>query len=265
MTGRALAAFRAEVLKLATLPAAWVASSLSVVVPLALTALNSRTVRRALETGNEGDLASSSTVDSGFSDVAIGVIGPVILGVVAVSSEYVRSVSRLGGGRQLATTMVSVPRRGRLIAAKLAALTAWIACLAAISVPLTIVTFQRLVGPYASELDDVLTRGLGVGAYWLTMGLIAFALATAARSGTIPLTFLLINASAVSLSLLLSRITSAVRFMPDVAWSYLTLRGDERPVSAAEPVEPAVAWLTLGCWAGAAVAASFLCFTRRDA
>ncbi|AWE42113.1 MULTISPECIES: hypothetical protein [unclassified Actinobaculum] len=105
----------AEARKLLTLPAAWVATALTVAVPALLTWVNANTVRRALETENVDNLVSTSTADLGLTELFIGAIGPIIAGVVIMSSEYTRTAQTLGHTRQISTTMVAIPRRYLLL------------------------------------------------------------------------------------------------------------------------------------------------------
>ena len=113
---------RAEVLKLCTLPGIWLAGLLALAVPMLLAWLASSQTRRAVETGQLGALYDTSTTDSGFTALTVAQVGFVVLGVLSVSSEYVRNVQAVGRGRQLTTSMVATPGGARRMVAKLTVL-----------------------------------------------------------------------------------------------------------------------------------------------
>ena len=102
-------AMRAEALKLCTLPGIWLAGLLALAVPMLLAWLASSQTRRAVETGQLGALYDTSTTDSGFTALTVAQVGFVVLGVLSVSSEYVRNAQDVGRGRHLTTSMVATP------------------------------------------------------------------------------------------------------------------------------------------------------------
>ncbi len=262
----------AEARKFLTLPAAWVATAVTVAVPVLLTWMNTRTVRHALETGNVDNMVSTSTADLGLTELFIAAIGPIIAGVVIMSSEYTRTEQTLGHTRQISTTMVTVPRRSTLLGCKLAIILGWLAVVSAAVIPGVLALSRHLLGPYTTAVDAMPTRTLGIVAYWALMALIAFALTVALRSGVIPLALLLTNSSLVSFSLLLANVTDAVRFLPDLLARSIVFSGDQfrdldngLPIADLEPLDPATAWASLGVWALVALIAAMICFERRDA
>jgi len=121
---------RAEVLKLCTLPGIWLAGLLALAVPMLLAWLASSQTRRAVETGQLGALYDTSTTDSGFTALTVAQVGFVVLGVLSVSSEYVRNVQAVGRGRQLTTSMVATPGGARRMVAKLTVLLGFATALA---------------------------------------------------------------------------------------------------------------------------------------
>lgn len=253
---------RAEVMKMATLPSIWVASILTVVIPTVLTVLSGRYLRSALESGHTGDLSGTSTVDEGFAQLSYGLVGVVAIGVLSISSEYARNPRTVGAGRQITTSLAAAAHRGRLVAAKLGVLAAWVALLAAVTIPATLMLSHWALGPYATHLGSgVWSRSAGLLAYWMVMALLSFAIAGIARNGVIPLTLLIANASVVSFSLLAAKVTSLARFLPDVAAYPLFVTG----IPIRQHLSGASAVVTLIVWAVAAVAALTASFQFRDA
>lgn len=253
---------RAETLKLASLPSIWVASALTLVIPVLLAMLDAQVLRHALQTGQTGDLESTSTVDGGFGQLIFGLVGVVVLGVVSISSEYARNARTVGAGRQISTTMTAAPARGHLMAAKLVVLVVWVTVLAAVTIPATVRVSHVGLGDYATPLGrELWTRSLGVLAYWVAMALIGFCLAAVLRNGVIPLVLLITNVSVVSFSLLLAGVTPLARFLPDMAAYPLFLT--EHPM--AHPLVGGAAATVLALWAVAAVAATLASYAARDA
>lgn len=78
----------AEVRKVATLPAALAAFAVIALGSIGITMLNAFGVRADLESGRSDALGYTSPVEAVFSAVPLGTVGAVILGVVAISSEY---------------------------------------------------------------------------------------------------------------------------------------------------------------------------------
>ncbi|WP_127841177.1 ABC transporter permease [Actinomyces wuliandei] len=252
----------AELLKLATLPSVWLASALAVGVPAVLASLNASTLRRALSTGDTGELLDTSTVDAGFGSLVYGTVGIVVLGVVAMSSEYARTAQSRGRTRQVSTTMAATPRRGRLVAAKLLALVSWTTLLAAAAIPAAVLLSDRLLGPYATALDhDPVRRMAGVLLSWVTTAILSLTLTAVTRNGVLSLVLLVTNSSVVSLSLLISLVTDWARYLPDTAAISTFLVTP--PVSAA--LDPGPAAVVCAGWAAGAVAVTSWCWVGRDA
>ncbi|RJF43821.1 ABC transporter permease [Actinomyces sp. 2119] len=252
----------AELLKLATLPSVWLASVLAVGIPAALASLNASTLHRALSTGDTGGLLDTSTVDAGFGSLVYGTVGIVVLGVVAISSEYARTAQNMGRTRQVSTTMVATPRRGRVIAAKLCAVVSWTAGLAVVAVPLAVLLSDRILGPYATALDhDPVRRMAGVLLSWVTTAILSLTLTAVTRNGVLSLVLLVTNSSVVSVSLLVSLVTDWARYLPDTAAISTFLVTP--PISAA--LEPGPAAVVCAGWCAAATAITFWCWMGRDA
>ncbi len=223
---------RTELLKLAGLPSAWVAAGLGLLVPPLLVTLNSRAV--------------PSGPDTGFLELTLGVLGPLVLGTIAAGSEY--------RGGQIRTSLVCVPSRLRLLVAKTGAVVLTVAVTAALSAVLTL------------AVAGVLTAGsvpriAGVVVYWVLGALLAYGITLLARSGVLPLTVLILNSSVVSVSFLLSKVTPLAAYLPDLAGVHLFLHATASPRDLA----PVTAGLVMAAWVAALLGVAGYVFHRRDA
>lgn len=257
-----MAALAAEARKLVTLPAVWVAAALAIGLPVALAAANAAVLRHALETGDTEGFVSTSTLDEGFGQLTFGIVGVVVLAVVAVSSEYARSGKRAGASRQVLTTMVAQPRRGGVVAAKLVVLVTGTVALAAVAIPLTLYVSQQGLGRYATDFSAVLVqRAGGATAYWVCTALLASGVTFLTRSGVVPMALLITNASMVSVSLLVAPLTPLAKYLPDLAAypSFLT----DLPV--ADHLAPAVGLAVCAVWSAASIVAAAASYFLRDA
>ncbi|RSN25622.1 ABC transporter permease [Amycolatopsis sp. WAC 04169] len=234
--------YRGELRKLTSLPSVWAAVAVGVLVPATLTFLNARA---AVSRGN---------VDLGFQELAFGVVGAIILGVVAVSSEYTTEGENAGGGRQITTSLTVVSSRRRLLIAKLAAMSTVVAALAAVSATITLTTVEAL-----GTAD--FRRLLGVVLYWVLTALLASGLTLLTRNGILPLTVLILNTSVVTVTYLLTKVTPLAAFFPDLAGFRMFIERVELPVRLA----PVTGGLVMTAWVAALLAAGFLVFRGRDA
>ena len=253
---------RAETLKILTLPSTWIAALLALGGPPALAGLSSRTLRHAIETGDPGSLLSTSTVDAGFLELSVGLIGAIVVGVVCFSSEY-RTDRRFGSGSpQMITSLAATPQRLELFAAKATAVAVVVSGLVVVSCVFTFAVVGRVLGPFATPVDGAyLARCLGLVLYWVFTAELAFAVATLARNGVVPLIVLIADNTLVSVSYLLTNVTSAANYLPDIAGARMFLRDEVGFEWSMGPVEAAAVmagWvLVLGVAAG-------LVFRRRD-
>ncbi|GAB3563632.1 hypothetical protein GCM10027445_06120 [Amycolatopsis endophytica] len=259
MTGYLNAEFR----KVLSLRAAQVAAGLCLIVTPAITALNAHAIRSRLAEG--GALGNRDLTELGFETSALGAAAGVLLGVVAVSSEYTAAAVDAGGGRQILVTLTSAPRRGRLFVAKAVVVALVTAVLTAVAVVVGTVVGQQLLGPYgvtaAQALDGIGWRLGGVVVYCACVSVIALAIATFTRGGVVPLVVLLVNTTAVSVSFLLARVFPPAKFLPDAAGTQLFARNTTLP----EPLSPGAGGLVLAVWTVLALVAGAVVFTRRDA
>jgi hypothetical protein len=208
----------------------------------------------------------TSPIEAGFALIpTIGVLGPIVLGVVAISSEYTPNSGDAGGGRQIITTLTSIPRRVVLVAAKVLILAVLTAALAAVSIPTTIAVSQAVLGAHGLPLGEALTtlgvRLVGAGAYWMLAALIAFAVTVLTRSGAIPLIVLIANSSLVSFSLQVSRLTPLGRYLPDIAGAQMFTVDFPAP----DMLDPVTGGVVMAAWTVGLVIVATVVLARRDA
>ncbi|WP_062430772.1 ABC transporter permease [Herbidospora daliensis] len=229
-------AVTAELAKLATLPSVWLATLLALVVPTGIALLNR---------GVPGP-------DRGYQELAFGVMGVIVLGVVAVSSEYLAEGADAGGGRQLTTSLTAVPSRLRFLAAKALAVVL-------VAVPLAFAATAVTMAVVQVRLD--LGRLAGVVCYWTYTALLAFAITVLLRHGIVPLTVLLVNTSVVSVTYLLTKVTPLANYFPDMAG----VRMFVGKVATDVVITPLVGLLVMSAWVAGLLAVAGAVFVRRDA
>jgi MprA protease rhombosortase-interaction domain-containing protein len=249
----------AELRKLMSLPVALLASGLSVAGTVGFGALTAEGLRERLDAGT----AYGSAADSVFQLVMPGTVGAIVLGVVVVGSEYTSNSTDAGGGRQITTSLLAVPRRGRLVAAKALALVIASVVPATVAIAGLLAVTSMLLGPHsvlANGLDGAeLGRAVGGLAYWTLSALIGFGITWVTRSGVIPLIVLVVNSSVVSVTYLLSKVTSAAHYFPDLAGLRMIIR------DTGTGVAPLTGGLVMALWTAGILLASGFLFARRDA
>ena len=114
--GRWIRSLRAEALKAAGLPGAWLGAALALVIPALVEYLMDRDMQVRSAAGDPDAMAVLP--DVGIASVAMGVAGVVVLAASVVAGEYTRD-PRNGSSRQVTTTMLVQPRRGAAATAKL--------------------------------------------------------------------------------------------------------------------------------------------------
>lgn len=237
-------AVAAELSKLRTLPAVALTVGGTVATAIVLAA--------ALAAGD----APGGPVDIVLRTVPFLQVGLVVLGVVAVSSEY--------AGRQIRTTLTAVPARGTALAGKA------IACLAAALVT-SAAAVAAAVGAAWWVVDEpaaAVARGVstasggalepwwpvvGAVAYLALIGLLAHVVAVLLRSLVPPLVAVL--GVVLVVSPLLTGFTEHARWLPDRAGSLLYLPADDALLT------PGTGALVLAAWIvtlGTAAAGTFL-------
>jgi hypothetical protein len=245
---------RAEFRKLLGLPTAWIGLVLGIALAPLVVVLNAAYTRRAIAAGTLTDLS-----DLGLRELTVGLIGPMVLGVVVVSSEYTSTGPDAPRARQLTATLAAVPRRPRLLAGKAAALVLVVTAQAAVTTAVTLGLVRVLYGDHAPAID--LARVAGAILYWALTALLAFAITLITRNGIVPLTLLIINSTVVSASYLLTKVTDLAAYLPDLVGTRMFLRGGDLPVTLA----PLGAGLAMATWVVAVLAIGANLFHRRDA
>ncbi|MGC4747972.1 hypothetical protein ACLQ28_20295 [Micromonospora sp. DT201] len=244
---------RAELRKLLGLPTAWVGLVLGTLVAPVVVLLNAPYTRRAMAAGTLTD-----TSDLGLRDLGIGLIGPMVLGVIVVSSEYTATGQDTPGACQFTATLAATPDRVRLLMAKTTALVLVVVAQAAVTAAATLTLTQVLHGEHAPA--PALARVAAAIFYWTLTTLLAYAITLITRSGIVPLTLLIINSSVVSVSYLLTKVTSLAVYLPDIAGTQMFLRSGDFPVEIA----PVTAGLVMTAWVVALLAVGAVLFHRRD-
>ena len=251
---------RVELAKLLRLPSARGAIVAGLVLAPALTLINSIAIRRLIREGDA--VAAANLPDAGFMDLAFPVIAAIVLGVVAVSSEYLAGSEESGGGRQIYTSLLAVPSRVRFLLAKTGALALTVAALAAVTATLTVVISHAALGELAAPLTGrILLRILGVVLYWVFAALLACGATLVTRSGVVPLAVLIMNNSVVSVTYLLAKVIPAANYLPDLAGARMFLHNAE----STWRIGPVAGGLSMAGWALAALGVGALALHRRDA
>ncbi|GAA3224993.1 hypothetical protein GCM10010488_27650 [Oerskovia jenensis] len=256
--------FAAELHKAVTLPAVWVGAAVAVLGTAALTLLNSVGVRDALVAGRPEDAGYGSAFDTAFASMPIGTVGAVVIGVVAMSSEFTANSPDAGGGRQIGTTLVAVPRRVGALLAKAAVVVLLVLATAAVAIPASVALAETIIGEAATStvaVDEAVGRCLGAALYWTLTALLALSVTVFTRSGVVPLLVLVVNSSLVSVSLLLTNLTPLAHWLPDMAGRRLF--GDVDTVTGGLAAVPGA--LVMTGWAVALLVVATAVFSRRDA
>ena len=203
-------AFNAELSKLFSLPGIWLAFLIGVFAPTVIAALDCIAEKEEIIAG-----VSTRLSEVGYIGLALGVQGVIILGVLAVSSEYLTESSESGGGRQITTSLTVVPSRLHFLLAKAGAVTVISILLCMVAMMTTVSTTHLILGEYAPAFEA--SRLIGAVCYWTFTALLAFGITVLTKNGIIPLTVLMINSSLVSFSFLLSKVTKLAFYLPDKA------------------------------------------------
>ncbi|GGM21240.1 ABC transporter permease [Promicromonospora citrea] len=268
MTPRAGVRFRdlaaAELRKAVTLPAVRAAVLGTVAGSAGLAALNAVGARGALGAGAAGAGPVPSAFDIAYTAAPLGAAGAVVLGVVAMSSEYAASSADAGGGRQVTATLTAAPGRLGVLGAKALVVALVVATTAVLAIGACRAVATLVLGDAAAEavgLREAVLRTAGAALYWTLTALIALAVTVLTRGGTLPLVLLVANGSLVSFSLLLSRVTPWAYWLPDLAGRRLyggltTVPGGPDAVTGA--------WV-MTAWTAALLAVAGLVLARRDA
>lgn len=260
-------AVRAEFGKALSLPAVWIALAVTLGGTAAITILNVVFTRADAALPAAEQVYDASAFEAGFAAMPIiGVVGAIIVGVVVMSSEYAAAQTEAGGARQIATSLVAVPRRGVLFASKAIVVATIVLASALVTIPgsigLATLMLQDLPTDAVPAVDAV-WRSVGATVYWLCMGLIAFAITALVRSGIVPLIVLIANSSLVSFTLLLTNLTPLANWLPDMAGRNLFGFPPDSVVPGGLDAVPG--GIVMAAWAAVLLVIAGIVFARRDA
>ncbi|GAA0561417.1 hypothetical protein GCM10010172_50750 [Paractinoplanes ferrugineus] len=255
----------AELRKTATLPGSLAALAVASVGPLGISLLNSMGVRNALRSGQPDLVAYTSAADAVFSAAPLGTVGAVVLGVIAVSSEYTANTPDAGGGRQITATLTATPSRLAVVAAKATVVALLVLATAAVTIPVCLGAANLVLGGLGTPADvgDTVARGVGAAVYWTLTALMVLAITVLTRNGIGPLIAGIVNSSLVSVSVLLSHVTPLAYYLPDLAG--MRLFADDSIATFDGALDPIPGGLVMATWALGLLAISSVVFTRRDA
>ncbi|MFC3747075.1 ABC transporter permease [Paenibacillus sp. GCM10012306] len=203
-------AFNAELSKLFSLPGICLAFLIGAFAPAVIAALDSIAQKEEIIAG-----VSTRLSEVGYIGLALGVQGVIILGVIAVSSEYLTESSESGGGGQITTSLTAVSSRLHFLLAKAGAVTVVSILLCIVAIMTTVSATHLILGEYAPAYEW--SRLIGAVCYWTFTALLALGITLLTKNGIIPLTVLMINSSLVSFSVLLYKVTKLAFYLPDRA------------------------------------------------
>jgi hypothetical protein len=244
-------AFNAELSKLLSLPGIWLALFIGAFAPAVFAALDSLTQKADIIAGTSTRLAEVGYIGLGF-----GVQGVIILGVLAVSSEYLTESSESGGGQQITTSLSVVSSRLYVLLAKAGAVTVISALLCMVAIIIMVPTTHLILDEYAPAFEW--SRLFGALCYWIFTALLAVGFTVLTKNGVIPLAVLMINSSIVSFSVLLSKISTLAVYLPDRAGIDMFMSMSDRFHT------PFIGGLVMFAWVFVLFIIAAIVFYRRD-
>ncbi|MGW5619381.1 ABC transporter permease subunit [Streptomyces olivaceus] len=227
---------------------------LCVALSLALAVVTGAVVRR--QYADEPAPSSFDPVSAGFSGLRLGMIGLVVFGVLAVTSEYSTGTIR--------SSLAAVPRRGVFYAAKM--LTGGLAA-GAVSCVAVLTSFflaQATMGEESVSLTDGGVPAALVGAVLFTTLLCLFSMGVAALLRSSVLTMGILMPLFFTVSTILTNVPGvgrAAQFLPDQAGGLALYR--HAPDGYVLNAWSGLA--VLAAWTAAALGAGYLALRRRDA
>jgi ABC-type transport system involved in multi-copper enzyme maturation permease subunit len=178
------AAVHAEFTKVRYVRSTFIALLLFGPVSVVVAALDGWSAKSALESDNPLLREGFTPQQAGLDGILYGQLALIVFGVLVVASEY--------GSGMMRVSLLAVPRRGRLYAAKMA-----VAALAAaaVAIPVTVVSYlvtQVALGPHGASIGAAgVSRALvGAVVYLTLMCLFATGTAAVARNAIVPLAIL---------------------------------------------------------------------------
>lgn len=256
-------AFNAELSKLFSLPSIWLALLIGAFAPAIVAALDSIVQREDIIAG-----VSTRLAEVGYIGLGFGVQGVIILGVLAVSSEYMTESSESGGGQQITISLTVVSSRHHLLLAKVGAVTVISIMLCMVAIMTTVLATHLILGEYAPAFEW--SRLIGAVCYWIFTALLALGITVLTKNGIIPLAVLMINSSVVSFSILLSKVAKLAFYLPDRAGIEMFMfTSDRSHTSFTDSIfdrfhTPFTGGLVMFTWVAVILIAAAIVFHRRD-
>ncbi|MFC5404686.1 ABC transporter permease [Cohnella soli] len=250
-------ALAAEFSKLLSLPTIWIAVAVSILVAPVIAVIRSyqelSEVTKGVQTAVEYPI--------GFEELGFGVMGVIIVGVIAISSEYFTESAESGGGRQMTTSLTANPSRIRFLLSKATAVATVSAILAIIAIILTMIVVQIILVEHAPALGITdISRLIGVVCYWVLTALMALGITILTRHAALPLAVLILNTSVVSVTYLLTRVTPLANYLPDMAG----IRMFHEIKDAGSTLTPLGGGVVMAAWVTALLTLGTITFCRRD-
>lgn len=244
-------ALHAELTKLLSLPGIWLSILIGAVAPAFLAAMDGMAQKEKIIAG-----ISTRLPEVGYIGLALGVQGVIILGVLAVSSEYATESSESGGGKQITTSLTVVPSRLGFLLAKAGAVALISLLLSVVAIMTTLAATHNVLGEYTPVFEG--SKLFGVVCYWVLTALLAFGITVLTKNGLIPLAVLIINTSFVSFSFLLSKVTKLALYLPDRVGIEMFMLTNDRFLP------PYLGGLVMFAWVAVLFIVAALVFHRRD-
>lgn len=252
-------ALAAEFSKLLSLPAIWGALAAGILVAPAVAAIRSFQELSAITTGEQ----TAVGFPIGYEELGFGVIGVIILGVIAISSEYFTESEESGGGRQITTSLTAIPSRIRFLLSKVTAVATVSAILAIITIAITMIVIRIILAEHApaSGITDIdISRLIGVVCYWVLTALMALGITILTRHAALPLAVLILNSSVMTVTYLLTRITPLANYFPDMAG----IRMFHEIQDTGSTITPLWGGIIMTAWVTAFLTVGTITFCRRD-
>jgi len=248
-----MSAVRAELVKLRTVRSTPITLALAFCLSAGLGVLLGSAFR-STETANFDPLFAA------FYGVTLAQIPLVAFAVLAIGNEYRSGTIR--------ASLAAVPRRGRFLAAKIAAVLVYLVPAAAVTVAAAFLSAQaalgaRGVGPGDAGAPEAL---VGAWIHLVLIGLFALGFAVLVRSPVVALgvllPFLLLGSQGLGNVPVVRRVT---QYLPDqLGWVIMHLAGDQDDPRWARDYGPWTGLALLALWAVAALGAGYAALRRRD-
>jgi len=254
---------RSEWTKLASLRGTWIKLAIAFVLSVGLTALLALIIGATWDDASAADRAQHDPAGIGLFGSLFSMIVFAVIGATAVTSEY--------GSGMMRVTLTATPRRGRVLAAKVAVVAAVTLVAGLVTATATFLLAQAVFASYgvpSASLGDVdaLRTVLGDAGLTPVLPVIAVALGFATRSTAGAVTSVL---AVVFTPWILGGVLPAwwrenvLDYLPGAASEAITSGHLENATDGL--LAPGLAALVLAAWLAAFLGAAWLALERRDA